>query len=192
MNRLRVKFVNGHKKGLIMNKLANNQSEMYLSNKFVPEQFFLGNIDATGVFIDRFGKIRRRFNVVINGQKTDEGFSLDEHFLFDDGERETRKWYIKKIDNNTYAGNCEDLCGEAVGYLCDSRLIWQYHFNLKIFNRKIRVKFEDVMVQQTPFILLNNAKIKKYVFLLGEVFISFNKSHQLSSSTEKIFASNSR
>ena len=173
-----------------MNKLANNNTEMFLSDRFVPEQYFMGYIEATGVFIDRFGAIRRRFNVSINGQKTDEGFSLEEYFLFDDGENETRKWFIKKIDQNTYAGKCDDVCGEAIGYLHDSHLSWNYHFNLKIFNRKIKVKFEDVMVQQTPFIMLNNAKIKKYGFLLGEVFISFKKSQHLSSSTQHIYASN--
>ena len=31
------------------------------------------------------------------------------------------------------------------------------------------------MVQQTPVIMLNNAKIKKYGLLLGEVFITFMK-----------------
>ena len=173
-----------------MNKIANKYPEMFLSDKFVPEQFFLGDIEATGVFIDRFGIIRRRFNVYINGKKTDEGFSLEEFFVFDDGENETRKWRIKKIDNNRYLGRCEDVCGEAIGSLCDSSLVWQYHFNLKMFNRKIKVKFEDVMVHQTPFIMLNNAKIKKYGFLLGEVFISFNKPQYESSSTEKVYVSN--
>ena len=173
-----------------MNKIVNSHSEMYLSEKFIPEQFFLGDIDATGVFIDRFGTIRRRFNVSINGQKTEEGFSLEEHFQFDDGEKETRIWYIRKIDKKTYSGKCTDVCGEAIGNLCDSYLSWQYHFNLKMFNRKIKVKFEDVMVQQTPLIMLNNAKIKKFGFLLGEVFISFKKSEQLSSAIEQIYASN--
>ncbi len=173
-----------------MNKIANKYPEMFLSDRFVPETYFMGDIEATGVFIDRFGTIRRRFNVYIYGQKTDEGFSLEEYFLFDDGENETRKWFIKKIDQNTYAGKCEDVCGEAIGNLNDSQLTWHYHFNLKMFNRKIKVKFEDIMVQQTPFTMLNNAKITKYGFLLGEVFISFNKTQNLSTSYEPIYASN--
>ena len=51
-----------------------------------------------------------------------------------------------------------------------------------MFNRKIKVKFEDVMIQQTPSIMLNNAKIKKYGLLLGEIFISFTKADQSSTS----------
>lgn len=161
-----------------MNELAKQNSDMTLSHKFVPENFFVGDIEATGVFIDRFGIIRRRFNVSITGQKTTAGFTLDEYFLFDDGEQELRRWEIKKLDKTTYVGICNDVCGQAVGKLTNAHLSWQYHFNLKMFNRKIKVKFEDVMVQQTPLIMLNNAKIKKYGLLLGEVFITFIKTDQ--------------
>ena len=158
-----------------MNELASRNSHMTLSDKFVPENYFVGDIEATGVFIDRFGIIRRRFNVSITGQKTPTGFALNEYFLFDDGEEELRRWDIQKLGQNTYVGMCEDVCGQAIGTLTDAHLSWQYHFNLKMFNRKIKVRFEDVMVQQTPLIMLNNAKIKKYGLLLGEVFITFMK-----------------
>ena len=174
-----------------MNELAIQNSDMILSNKFVPENYFVGDIDATGIFIDRFGVIRRRFNVSVIGQKTTTGFALDEYFLFDDGEQELRHWEIQKIGQNTYVGMCDDVCGQAVGKLTEAHLSWQYHFNLKIFNRKIKVKFEDVMIQQTPLIMLNNAKVKKYGLLLGQVFITFMKTNQAIVTKPLIRAANS-
>ncbi len=164
--------------GLVMNELASRSVHKRLSDTFVPEKYFVGDIEATGVFIDRFGIIRRRFNVSITGNKTPAGFTLDEYFLFDDGEEEFRRWEIKKISQNKYVGLCNDVCGQAVGTLTDAHLSWEYHFNLNMFDRKIKVKFEDIMVQQTPLIMLNNAKIKKYGLLLGEVFITFMKTDQ--------------
>ena len=59
-----------------------------------------------------------------------------------------------------------------------------------MFNRKIKVKFEDIMVQQTPLIMLNNAKIKKYGLLLGEVFITFMKTDQAMVSQPMMRAAN--
>ncbi len=165
-----------------MNEIVYPHCSTSLSEAFVPENFFIGDIEATGVFIDRFGFVRRRFNVAITGKKTAFGFVLDENFLFDDGEQETRHWKIKKSGHNTYIGICDDVCGQAHGKLTGSHLSWQYYFNLKMFNRKIKVKFEDVMIQQTPSIMLNNAKIKKYGLLLGEIFISFTKADQISTS----------
>ena len=173
-----------------MNELISRNTDMTLSDTFVPENFFVGNIEATGVFIDRFGIIRRRFNVSILGYKTLTGFALDEFFLFDDGEEESRRWEIKKSSQDTYVGISDDVCGQAVGKLTDAHLSWQYYFNLKMFDRKIRVKFEDVMVQQTPLIMLNNAKVKKYGLLLGEVFITFIKTDQTMVSQSVLRAAN--
>ena len=166
-----------------MNEFVSQHRNAPLSQTFDPENFFVGDIKATGVFIDRFGSVRRRFNVLVTGHRTAFGFVLDENFLFDDGEQEKRRWEIKKLGQNTYVGSSDDVCGEAIGKLTNAHLSWQYHFNLKIFNRKIKVKFEDVMIQQTPFIMLNNAKVKKYGLLLGEVFITFIKTDQKSSSS---------
>lgn len=174
-----------------MNEFASQISDMTLSDRFVPENYFVGDIEATGVFIDRFGIIRRRFNVSITGQKTAAGFALDEHFVFDDGEQELRRWEIQKSGQNTYVGMCDDVCGQAVGKLTDAHLSWQYYFNLKMFNRKIKVKFEDVMIQQTPLIMLNNAKVKKYGLLLGEVFITFIKTDEAMVSQPVMRAANS-
>ena len=61
-----------------MNKLTNTYGTIALSENFVPENYFTGNIAATGGFVDRFGVIRRRFNVSIIVSKKDNGFSLDE------------------------------------------------------------------------------------------------------------------
>ena len=173
-----------------MNELASRIVDNTLSDTFVPEKYFVGDIEATGVFIDRFGVIRRRFNVSITGHKTPGGFALDEYFLFDDGENESRRWEIKKSSQNKYVGACDDVCGQAVGTLTDACLSWEYHFNLKMFNRTIKVKFEDVMVQQTPLIMLNNAKIKKYGLLLGEVFITFMKTDKAMVSQPMMQAAN--
>lgn len=174
-----------------MNELASQNFDMELSDTFVPENYFVGDIEATGVFIDRFGIVRRRFNVSITGKKTTTGFALDEYFLFDDGEQELRRWEIQKLGQNTYVGMCDDVCGHAVGKLIDTHLSWHYYFNLKMFNRKIKVKFEDVMIQQTPLIMLNNAKVKKYGLLLGEVFITFMKTDQAIVSQSLMRAANS-
>ncbi|MDC0461471.1 DUF3833 domain-containing protein [Alphaproteobacteria bacterium] len=164
-----------------MNSLASKYSEATLSKTFMPEEFFDGRIEATGVFIDRFGSVRRRFNVSIDGKTTKDGFLLDEYFSFDDGENEYRQWQITKSDQNTYVGFCKDVCGQAVGKLTDAQLSWNYYFNLTLFSRKIKVKFEDVMIQQSPLIMLNNAKVKKFGLLLGEVFITFIKTSQSTS-----------
>ena len=72
---------------------------------FLPERYFVQPLTAYGVFVDRFGTIRRQFEVEIQGTATDGGFILDEAFIYDDGVRETRKWVIVKRSDGHYEGD---------------------------------------------------------------------------------------
>ena len=141
--------------------------------QFLPEAYFDGQLDAFGLFIDRFGTVQRQFRVTIKGQRTDNGFILDEFFTYDDGELETRKWIIKACGNGIYHGACADVIGHATGILTDNVLSWKYKFNLPMFGRVVAVKFDDVMALQEGAILVNRAKVSKWGLFLGEVLISF-------------------
>ena len=113
---------------------------------FLPETYFLQPLSAYGVFVDRFGAIRRQFEVDITGTATDDGFMLDEAFLYDDGERETRQWVVTKTGDGSYQGRCDDVIGHAEGHHADNMLRWRYRFRLAMFGRKVSVHFDDVMV----------------------------------------------
>ena len=73
---------------------------------FEPESYFAGRLDAYGVFVDRFGTIQRQFEVVVEARaKPIPASSLDEYFLYDDGEREERRWDVTALGNGRYEGN---------------------------------------------------------------------------------------
>ncbi|MEY3038798.1 MAG: hypothetical protein RL143_1365, partial [Pseudomonadota bacterium] len=68
------------------------------------EQFFDGKVYAWGLFEDRFGQLRRQFIVEIDGNWDGETLTLDEHFLYADGEKDQRVWAIKKERPGNYSG----------------------------------------------------------------------------------------
>ena len=59
--------------------------------------FFKGKTVAYGIFEDRFGNLKRQFRVNITGKIKNDTLTLDEDFLYDDGEQANRIWKIKKI-----------------------------------------------------------------------------------------------
>ena len=61
-------------------------------------EFFKGETVAYGIFEDRFGKLRRQFRVKIKGSVEENTLTLDEKFIYDDGEKATRIWKIKKLN----------------------------------------------------------------------------------------------
>ncbi|WP_438997655.1 DUF3833 family protein [Candidatus Puniceispirillum sp.] len=140
---------------------------------FLPEDYFDGQLAAFGMFIDRFGTVQRQFRVTIEGRRTDDGFILDEYFVYDDGALETRQWIVTACDDGLYRGECADVLGHATGRLTDNVLSWRYKFNLPMFGRKVTVLFDDVMALQDGSVMVNRAKVSKWGILLGEVLITF-------------------
>ena len=47
------------------------------------EEYFLGKTSASGLFIDRFGKVKRQFKVDMEGIQEGDLFILNETFLYD-------------------------------------------------------------------------------------------------------------
>jgi hypothetical protein len=151
-------------------------SESIAIPPFLPERYFARRLEAYGVFVDRFGTIRRQFEVAVSGRQTESGFVLDESFRYDDGESEERRWDVTVLGNGRYEGRCADVVGVARGVCTANMLSWRYSFRLAMYGRKVTVRFDDVMVLQAGDILVNRATISKAGCRLGEVLLSFRPS----------------
>lgn len=152
-----------------INKFVNNKPELIL------EDYFNGKVEAWGLFHDRFGNLKRQFKVDIVGKVEDSKITLDEKFLYDDGEKEQRIWEIEILPEKTYVGKADDVVGTAIGKASGNALNWKYHLLLKVNKSRIKVEFDDWMFLQDRGILINRAEVKKYGINLGIVTITFLK-----------------
>lgn len=143
--------------------------------QFIPEDFFSGDLKASGMFIDRFGNIQKRFSADVICEAANDGFVLSEHFTFDDGKKETRIWQIKRTSDKSFIGTTEDVRDRAKGTLTNIGLLWRYDFYLELFGKRVLVNFDDKMIMQSADVVLNHATITKFGFKLGELFISFHR-----------------
>ena len=151
--------------------------ESFSRNKpaFKLEDYFNGKTEAWGMFHDRFGNLKRSFRVDIQGTLSGDELTLDEKFLYDDGEDDQRIWKIKILGNNKYSGTAEDVVGEALGESKGNALNWKYKLNLKVNDSTIKVDFDDWMFLQDRNILMNRAEVKKWGINIGVVTITFLK-----------------
>ena len=94
--------------------------------------YFKGNTSAWGIFEDRFGNIRRQFQVNIDGTIEGDELILDEQFLYSDGEKDQRVWRIRKTGDQVFEGKADDVIGTAKGVVQGNALHWEYDLNLKI------------------------------------------------------------
>jgi hypothetical protein len=138
--------------------------------------FFEGNTVAYGIFEDRFGNLKRQFRVNISGTIIDDKLTLDEDFLYDDGEKDKRVWKIKKIteeDKITYEGQAEDIEGTATGSISGNTLNWSYDIYLNIKGSNIKVHFNDWIYKQSENLAINRAYVSKFGINIGSVTLVF-------------------
>ncbi|MDO2311349.1 DUF3833 family protein, partial [Escherichia coli] len=62
--------------------------------------YFQGKTEAWGMVQDRSGKQIRRFHVEIAGDVIGDTLTLNEHFVYDDGEKQQRVWHIRRVGQN--------------------------------------------------------------------------------------------
>ena len=144
--------------------------------KFDLFNFFKGKSIAYGIFEDRFGKLRRQFRVNITGTINNNTLILDEKFLYDDGEKSSRIWKIKKISDQSsvkYRGSAEDIEGFAEGESVGNALNWSYNIYLNIKGTNLKVKFNDWIYQQDKNIAINRAYVSKFGIDIGSVTLVF-------------------
>ena len=60
---------------------------------------------------DRSGKQIRRFHVEIAGDVIGDTLTLNEHFVYDDGEKQQRVWHIRRVGSDRYEGTAGDIDG---------------------------------------------------------------------------------
>ena len=157
------------------------QTDMKQFEKNLPKldlfAFFEGETIAYGIFEDRFGNLKRQFRVNIKGKIDNKTLTLDEDFLYDDGEQAKRIWKIeKKIDNNQkiiYEGQADDVEGKASGSISGNALNWSYDIYLNIKGSDIKVHFNDWIYKQSEDLAINRAYVSKFGINIGSVTLVF-------------------
>ena len=81
--------------------------------KLVLEVFFDGNLEAYDVVKDWRGRVIRKFEADIIAYWGRGGGTLEEDFIFDDGEIDRRVWTLNPLDQGRYSGIADDVVGEG-------------------------------------------------------------------------------
>ena len=140
------------------------------------EDYFSGQTRAWGIFQDRFGTLRRQFEVEIDGRWDGEVLTLVEDFQYDDGETEQRVWRIRKSGDHEYTGEADGVIGVAEGRAFGNALHWSYRYALEVGENTWNVAFDDWLFLQSDGVLINRAEVTKFGVKLGEVTLVFRKS----------------
>jgi len=141
----------------------------------VIDTYFSGKTQASGIFEDRFGKVRRQFTVDIEGTWDGRELILDETLDYSDNETDRRVWKILKTGDTTYEGRADDVIGVAQGDVSGNALTWRYDMDMKVGDGTWRVHFNDWMFLQPTGVLVNRARVSKLGVEIGSVTLAFTR-----------------
>jgi hypothetical protein len=138
-------------------------------------RYFSGPLQAHGIFMDRSGRVVRRFTVAMVGRWDGDQGVLEEDFVYSDGKTERRVWRLTRTAEGRYTGRADDVVGQAEGEAAGNALRWRYTLALPVDGRIIEVQFDDWMFLVDEQVMLNRAVMSKFGIRLGEVLLSFRK-----------------
>ena len=162
---------------VLLTSCSDMKPEDYINTepKIKIEEYFLGDVKAWGIFQNRFGKVERQFTAKMEGSFDGEILTLEEDFSWNDGEKQKRKWKIKKVGDNKYEGTAPDVIGVAKGVSYGSAFKFEYQLLIPFKDKKIKVRFDDWIFKQDDKVAINRAIVSKFGFKVGELTVFFVK-----------------
>jgi len=139
---------------------------------FAPEDFFNGALTAHGVVKDFSGTAIRHFSADIVGCWSDGVGTLDEDFVFDDGEQQTRIWTLTPNGSQTYIGTAGDVVGEGLARWQGNAMFLDYTLRIALDDGSIDVHIDDRMYRISENVVVNESKMRKWGFGVGEIVLT--------------------
>ena len=144
--------------------------------EFIPQEYFNGKLRAYGIVKDRNGKIIRSFKGEMIGSWDKNGIgTLDEFFVYDDGEEMKRVWTLKPTGQKKFIATANDIVGESSMIANGNTVMIDYVMRTPYKSSTIDLSVQDWLHLQDDGVIINHSKMKKFGFVVGELVITIIK-----------------
>ena len=163
---------------LLTNCSGNNMKPIDFKDKkprLIIEDYLSGDVKAWGILQNRSGKVTRQFSAILNGKWDGSKLILDEVFNWSDGEKQTRQWTMKKMDDHHYEATASDVVGTAKGYSYGPTFKLEYVLLVPVKGKEMKITFDDWIFKQDDKIAINRATMTKFGIKVAELTVFFQK-----------------
>jgi hypothetical protein len=150
------------------------------SPALIPEEFFTGSLVAEGLVQNRQGEVTRRFTAEIDASWRDGSGYLDERFVFDDGERQTRVWQLTPIAGKPqqYEARAGDVVGPGLLRVNGFAGRLDYVLTIQYRGRDLSLKVVDAMSLIDANTLIAESTLTKWGFRVGKILLVMRRLDQ--------------
>lgn len=144
--------------------------------ELVLEEFFNGKLTAYGVIKDRRGRVTSSFRADFVGSWDEHGVgTLDEVFVYNDGDVQERIWTFRPSGDNRYIGTAPDIVGEADMHVKGNTLRMDYVIRVPHKNSTIDLTVRDWLHLQPDGVILNHSYMRKFGLRVAELVVTIIK-----------------
>ena len=112
--------------------------------ELIPQEYFNGKLRAYGIVKDRSGKITRTFKGEMIGSWDKNGIgTLDEYFVYNDGEEMKRVWTLKPTGDKKFIATANDIIGESPMIANGNTVMLDYVMRTPYKNSTIDLSVQD-------------------------------------------------
>lgn len=145
--------------------------------RLVLEQYFQGRTRGWGVVQDRFGTLRRQFQVEAEGvwDEATSTLSLVETYRFSDGFVDVLRWTIRRQADGRYVGDEPHLVGAAEGRQAGNAFHWTYVRDVPQPDGSQKLTFDDWFWLQPDEVLISRASMRKLGIEVATLSLFYRK-----------------
>jgi hypothetical protein len=129
-------------------------------------------LTAHGVVKNYRGYASRSFVADITACWQNGVGTLDERFVFDDGENQTRVWRLTESADGSYAATAGDVRGEGRATLSGNSMFLDYVLTIELEDGSIDVAVDDRMYRVSENVLINESTLTKFGLPVGGILLT--------------------
>ncbi|WP_252179445.1 DUF3833 domain-containing protein [Endozoicomonas sp. 4G] len=153
-----------------ISQYQNNQPKLSLPD------FFNGPLTAHGILKNRSGEVIRYFNATLTGSWDEQGVgTLDEDFIFNDGEKQKRIWTFTPDGKGSYLASAGDVKEAVPVKTAGNALFMTYVLNILYKGEPIEVSIDDKMYLVSDHVIINESVMSKFGFNVGYLTLTIIK-----------------
>jgi hypothetical protein len=101
--------------------------------------------------------------------------TLDEYFVYNDGEEMKRVWTLKPTQDKKFIATANDIIGESPMIANGNTVMLDYVMRTAYKDSTIDLSVQDWLHLQDDGVIINHSKLKKFGFVVGEIVITIIK-----------------
>ncbi|WP_257274274.1 DUF3833 domain-containing protein [Endozoicomonas sp. SESOKO4] len=138
--------------------------------------FFNGPLTAHGILKNRSGEVIRYFNVTMTGSWDEQGIgTLDEDFIFDDGEKQKRIWTFAPDGKGSYLASAGDVKEAVPVKTSGNAFFMEYVLNILYNGKPLEVSIDDKMYLVSDKVIINESIMTKFGIDVGYITLTIIK-----------------